>query len=238
MKQHIQRQQNRKRSRSFGISGAVIVMLLLGAMLFCGGCSTGENGKESVTGTPAGTEAPVPTEKPKNWMLRLLADGRTELSMPVKTGLEKDAWLPVSVSKTVRLGDFEYVITVPQTNFRLSDLQDGTDALEIIAILRYVGEKDGAMIAYEDGVFVDSVTDPSGNMENSGRYDREIHGMLKKGEEIYFRKIYGEFSRKMKAAGAGVIVMEVEFAVLDENEERTGEDWDYLLAVSFDVAEK
>lgn len=210
-------------------------MLLFSAALFSGACSTGEDGKESVTGTPAGTETPAPTEKPKNWLSQMLEDGRTELSKPFT---KEGAWLPVSASKTVRLGDFEYTVTVPQTLFRLQELQDGTAVLEITSALRYVGEKDSVMIAHGDMIFMGSIVDPSGNSDGGGRSNTEEHTVLQKGEEISFTKVYDGFSKKVESTGAGVIVAEVEFEVLYENEERTGESWEYLLAIPYDVVEE
>lgn len=227
MKQQYQHQQNRKRSKSFKISGTVLFVLLLSAVLFCGGCSTGENGKESMTGTPA------PTEKPKNWLSQMLEEGRTELSKPFT---KEGAWLPVSASKTVRLGDFEYTVTVPQTLFRLQELQDGTAVLELKSTLRYVGEKDSIRISY--GHTIGYILYPSGNGVGGGRYDEMCYAVLKKGEELSSMIGGSKFSKEAGSVGTGVIAAEVDFNVLDENEERTGESWEYLLAIPYDVVEE
>lgn len=214
----------------------VMCVLLLGVLLCSGACGTGEDSGGNVTETPSGTE--MPTEAPKNWFSQMLSDGRTELSKPVEALYGINPWLPVSASKTVRLGEFEYTVTVPQTLFRLQELQDGTSALEITSVLRYVGEKESITIAHGDMIFMGGVVEPSGRVDGGGRYDVEEHTTLQKGEEISFTKVYDKFSREVGSAGAGIIEASVEFAVLDENEERTGESWDYLLAIPYDVVEE
>ncbi len=230
-----QQQQNRKRIP--GRFRGVMCLLLLSVMLCSGACSKGGNA-ENVTGTPAGTETPTPTEAPKNWFSQMLADRRTELSKPVE-GLDGiNPWLPVSARKTVRLGDFEYTVTVPQTLFRLQDLQDGTSALEITSVLRYAGEKESITIAHGDMIFMGGVVEPSGKVDGGGRQDVEEHTTLQKGEEIFFTKVYDKFSREVSSAGVGIIEASVEFTVLDENEKRTGESWEYLLAIPYDVVEE
>ena len=234
MKQHAQHQQNKK--RNVRISGAAVCVLLFGAALFFGACSAGEDGKESVTKTPAGTETLTPTEKPKNWLSQMLEDGRTELSKPVEDLWGINPRLPVSATKTVRLGDFEFTVTVPQTLFRQQDLQDGTAVLEMTSVLRYVGEKDSVRIAY--GNTIGYILYPSGNGGGGGRYDEMGYAVLKKGEEISSTIGGSKFSKEAGSVGTGVIAAEVDFHVLDENEERTGENWRYLLAIPYDVVEE
>lgn len=235
MKQYNQHQQKEK--RNVRIAGAAMCLLLFGTALFCGGYSIGKSGKETVTKAPTAT--PTPKAKPKNWMLRMLADGRTEVSMPVKTAPGADSQIPISVSKTVRLGDFECTMTVPQDNFRLSDLQNGTAVLESTSVLRYMGEKDSIKISCRNMGLLSSVIDSSGNTESSTRYEDEVEIVLKREEDkMFLRKIYGEFSKEIESAGAGILVTEVEFRILDENGEGTEEQWEYRLVIPFDVVEK
>lgn len=229
MKPYYQKQKVRK---SFRRCKGTIGMLLLSVVLCSGACNKGDN-EGNVTGTPAGTETPI--EKPKNWIVRMLEEGRTELSRPL---INENTLLPVSASKTVRLGDFEYTVTVPQTLFQLQDLQDGTSVLEITSVLRYTGEKESITIAHGDMIFMGGVMEPSGKVDGGGRNDVEEHTTLRKGEETSFTKVYDKFSREVSSAGVGIIEASVEFTVLDENEKRTEESWEYLLAIPYDVVEE
>lgn len=212
-----------------------MVFLLVVSMMMCfGACKDEENNvTEVMTGTPA------PTEIPKSWIDQALEEGRTELSREHVRPYEDEGFfkLPVSVSKTVKLGDFEYTMTVPKAIFRLSDLQDGSEVFETTSILRYVGEKDSVWIASGDLPFTGIIVDSAGNTDGGGSFSVEAHIEIKRGEDITFTKVYDEFSKEVSSGGTGVIITIVDFALLDENEERTGEKWNYLLSIPFDILE-
>lgn len=233
MKQY---QQQQRRQRSSRRCKGAICMLLLSAALCSGACGKGEDSRENVTGSPAGTETPTPTEKPKSWIVRMLEEGRTELSRPMRSPSGKGPWLPVSASKTVRLGDFEYTATVPQTLFRRQELEEGTAVIEMECSVRYVGEKESVEISY--GRIIGYIVYPSGKGAGGGRYDDSGLATFKKGEEMSIMIGGSKFSKEAAFVGSGVIAAEVDFNVLDENKEETGEFWRYLLAIPYDVVEE
>ncbi len=225
------------------------VLFLFWALMFFGACEARKDGKEPVPETPTEmltpteapmlTEMPTPTVKPRNWLNELLEEGRTELSREYDGLYREEGFfkLPVMASKTVRLGDFEYTMTVPQTIFRLEELQNGTVAFETTSILRYVGEKESVHISHGDIPFTGCIADPSGNIDGGGGYSLEAYSVLQKGEEISFTKRYDKFSKGVNSTGTGGIVTIVEFSVLDENDKDTGEHFGYLLAIPFDILE-
>ncbi len=231
MKPYYQKQKVRK---SFRRCKGTIGMLLLSALLCSGACGKGDS-TEKVTGTPAGTETPTPTEKPKNWIVRMLEDGRTELSRPL---INENTLLPVSASKPVRLGDFEYTVTVPQTLFRRQELEDGTAVIEMECTLRYVGEKESVEISYGHTIAIGYLLYPSDKGIGGGGYSELSVATLKKGEELSSVIGGSKFSKEAASVGTGVIAAEVDFNVLDENREETGEFWRYLLAIPYDVVEE
>lgn len=93
------------------------------------------------------------------------------------------------------------------------------------------------MIAHGELIFMGEIVDAEGNTDGGGSFDVEVHTELKKGEEITFTKVYEQFSKAVDTEGAGVIITTVEFEVLDENEERTGERYHHLISIPFDVLE-
>ncbi len=212
--------------------GALILLCMTLSLIAC----NGTHGKETPTLTP--TVAPAPM--PEGWWARLIKQGRTDVSRDLTEPSETEGYLkePVSVSKTVRLGDFEFVMMIPKSIYRLENLQNGTDIVETTLILRYVGENDSVTISAGDLPFSGlMITDTSENWEGGGAYDIECHHVLEKGEEISFTKLFKEYSKEVTAAGYGMIAGIVEFSVLDENGEDTEEYYQYLLSVPFDLLE-
>lgn len=180
------------------------------------------------------------TDQEENWIAKAVREGRVELSQDWTNGLDKEAYFaaPVEVTKSVQLGDFIYTMTAPKTLFRLSDLQNGTEIIEITTTLTYVGEQDSITIAARESPFyAGEIADLHGNSDGGGSYDVGAHHVLYKNEPISFTKTYEAYSKRVSAAGPGVIMALVEFTVLDENEERTDESYNYLLAIPYDVLE-
>ncbi|MCH5272440.1 MAG: hypothetical protein J1E35_02090 [Lachnospiraceae bacterium] len=203
-----------------------VSLILLCMAVSCIAC-----GKES------SKESPTPTETPatEDWWAKVI---QQNLSQDMTESSEEEKYFvkPVSVCKTVRLGDFEFSITAPKTIYRLSELQNGTDSIQTTLILRYVGEKESVVISSRDMPFAGLMAaDSNRNWESGGSYDIEVHHTLKKGEEISFTKEYDEYSKKTTAAGYGMIAGIVDFTVLDEEGKRTDERYEYLLSVSYDV---
>jgi len=194
-------------------------------------------------GTEEGNITEEPTEKPTptpTWVTQLLEEGRTELSREYVWPFEDEGVFkhPVSVTKTVQLGDFEYTMTVPKAIFRLSDLKNGVDVFEETTTLKYIGEEESIRISCRDMPFSGGlIQDAAGNTDGGGSYDIQMFMDLKKGEEIKFTKVYDEFSKKVDSTGAGVIMATVEFSVVDENGKDIWDEGRYLLAIPFDVVE-
>lgn len=219
--------QNRKSKRA-------LLFVLLCVVLFFSACKQGGGESPTPTGTP--TLTPVP----EGWWARLIQKDRTDVSRDMAGSLEEEAYFarPVSACKTVCLGDFEFSMTTPKTIYRLTELQDGTDSIQVTLSLRYAGEKESVVISAREDPFKGlMVTDSNQNWEGGGAYDVEMKHTLKKGEEISFTKVYEEYSRNTTAAGYGMIAGIVDFAVLDEEGKRTDETYEYLLSIPYDVLE-
>lgn len=212
---------------------AVSLILLCMAVCFT---ACGQGRGES----PILTETPTPTPVPEGWWAKLIRQNRTDVSQDMTEPLEEEKYFvkPVSACKTVRLGDFEFSMTTPKTIYRLSELQNGTDSIRATLILRYVGEKESVVISAREDPFSGLiVVDSNYNGESGGANDIEVHHTLKKAEEISFTKVYDEYSKNTTAAGYGMIAGIVDFTVLDEEEKRTDETYEYLLSISYDVLE-
>lgn len=211
-----------------------LLFVLLCTTVFFPACGQGRSESPTPTGTP--TLTPVP----EGWWARLIQKDRTDVSRDMAGSLEEEAYFarPVSACKTVCLGDFEFSMTTPKTIYRLTELQDGTDSIQVTLSLRYAGEKESVVISAREDPFKGlMVTDSNQNWEGGGAYDVEMKHTLKKGEEISFTKVYEEYSRNTAAAGYGMIAGIVDFAVLDEEGKRTDETYEYLLSIPYDVLE-
>lgn len=217
------------RDRAFKRAAFLILLCMAVSFPACG---------QGRGGSPTPAETLTLTPVPEGWWARLIQQNRTDVSRDMTGSPEEEAYFarPVSACKTVCLGDFEFSMTTPKTIYRLSELQNGTDSIQVTLSLRYAGEKESVTISSREDPFKGlMVTDSNQNWEGGGAYDIEMHHTLKKGEELSFTKVYDEYSKNTAAAGYGMIAGIVDFTVLDEEEKRTDETYEYLLSIPYDV---
>lgn len=232
------------------VSGKNVVLAVLCMTMCAAAC--GRNGEGAApTGTMEATATPLPTvtlapepstalAEQDNWIVQFVRQGRTELSTDWSNGLKEEGFYaePVEITKTVHLGEFEYTMSVPKAIFKLENLKNGTDVIETTTTLRYVGEKEKVtIVSRESPFYAGEIADLHGNSDGGGSADVEAQHVLVKGEELSFTKAYDAYSKRVIGAGPGVIMALVEFTVLDENEMRTEEHYNYLLSIPYDVTE-
>lgn len=177
------------RDRTFKRAAFLILLCMAVSFPACG---------QGRGGSPTPAETPTLTPVPEGWWARLIQQNRTDVSRDMTGSPEEEAYFarPVSACKTVCLGDFEFSMTTPKTIYRLSELQNGTDSIQVTLSLRYAGEKESVTISSREDPFKGlMVTDSNQNWEGGGAYDVEMHHTLKRGEELHIISRIGRMRR-------------------------------------------
>ena len=207
-------------------------MLLCGVMVL-GACKKAPEQAIEPTATP--------TPEPVYWLHEMWEQGRTELShcMQDRDDRNEENYIkvPVSDTKTVRLGDFEFYLTLPKTVYRLEELQNKTDCIELTMGIRYVGEKESVTIGTGEPPFITGIDHSCGVNHIGARLDSETCMELKPGEELTYVLVCDAASPQITEPGQGRAVSYASFSAYEGETTEKPVNYEHMLVILFDVVE-
>lgn len=209
-----------------------IGMLLCGGMVF-GACKEASEQETALSVTP--------TSEPVYWLHEMWEQGRTELSHSMQDrdhrNEENYEKVPVSDTKTVRLGDFEFYLNLPKTVYRLEELQNKTDCIKLTMGIRYVGEKESVTIGTGEPPFITGIDHSCGVNHIGASLDSETCTELKPGEELTYVLSCDSASWQITEPGQGRAVSYASFNYYEDEDTEQPEIFEHMLVILFDVVE-